>query len=268
MKISFIGGGIMCESILKGIISSGLTEPSDVSVGEPVQARRKMLASAHGVRVEADNAAAALGTDIVILSIKPQALESVLPSLADCLEPHQSLISIVAGATIKTIFVGTGHDAVIRIMPNTPAQIGAGISVWTASEGVSKSQRDMARSVVSTLGEEVYVASEDIIDMATALSASGPAYVFSFIEALVDAGVHIGMSRALAEQLAVETVLGSALMAKETGTHPAELRNMVTSPAGTTAEALVALEKGGLRATVTSAVAAAYRRSKELGQSK
>ena len=165
---------------------------------------------------------------------------------------------------MRSIADETGHQAVIRVMPNTPAQIGAGISVWTAAPAVTDDQREAARSVVATLGEEVYVESEDLIDMATALSASGPAYVFTFVEALVDAGVSIGMSRDLAGQLAIETVLGSARMAKETGTHPAELRNMVTSPGGTTAAALLELERGRLRHTVMGAVAAAYRRSKEL----
>lgn len=268
MRISFVGGGVMAEAILKGIVSSGLAAGKDISVGDPVETRRDELARSHGVNVHADNAKAVSGADLVVLSVKPQALGSVLPELGAALSPDQALASIVAGATIGTIADGTGHQAVIRIMPNTPAQIGAGISAWTASPAVTEPQRELARSVVATLGEEVYVAGEDLIDMATALSASGPAYVFAFIEALIDGGVHIGMSRELAGRLAVQTVLGSARMVKETGTHPAELRNRVTSPAGTTAEALMVLERGGLRPTVMAAVAAAYRRSKELGQNK
>ena len=265
MRISFIGGGVMGEAIMRGIVSSGLAAPSDIAVGEPVEARRAELASAHGVTTHAHNADAVGGADLVILSVKPQVLDSVLPALGEALEPHQALASIVAGATIRTIADGTGHAAVIRVMPNTPAQIGAGISAWTASAAVTEAQREITRAVVATLGEEVYVANEDLIDMATALSASGPAYVFAFVESLIDAGVHIGMPRPLAARLATETVLGSARMVKETGKHPAELRNMVTSPGGTTAAALMALEKGGFRPVVMEAVAAAYRRSKELG---
>ncbi|MDD9995253.1 MAG: pyrroline-5-carboxylate reductase [Dehalococcoidia bacterium] len=264
MKIAFVGGGRMCESIVTGIVSSSLAAPSDISVGEPVEARRSALLNEHGVRVHADNAAAIAGAELVVLSVKPQSLGSVLPSLGRALSSGQALASIVAGARMRSIADATGHQAVIRVMPNTPAQIGAGISVWTAAPEVTDDQREAARSVVATLGEEVYVESEDLIDMATALSASGPAYVFTFVEALVDAGVSIGMSRDLAGQLAIETVLGSARMAKETGTHPAELRNMVTSPGGTTAAALLELERGRLRHTVMGAVAAAYRRSKEL----
>ncbi len=271
----------MAEAILRGILSAGLAKPSDISVGEPIQARRDELARTHGVNVFGDNAESVARrsstaypplpssrrrAEMVVLSVKPQALGSVLPGLGAALKPDQVLASIVAGATIRTIADGTGHDAVIRIMPNTPAQIGAGISVWTASSAITDEQRTVARSVVGTLGEEVYVANEDLIDMATALSASGPAYVFAFVEALIDAGVSIGMSRDLASRLASEMVLGSARMVKETGTHPAELRNMVTSPAGTTAAALVALEAGGFRPAVIEAVVAAYKRSKELGK--
>ena len=254
----------MCEAIVTGIVSSSLAAPSDISVGEPVEARRRALSHRHGVSVHADNAAAVVGAELVVLSVKPQSLGSVLPSLGRALSSGQGLASIVAGARMRSITDETGHQAVIRVMPNTPAQIGAGVSVWTTAPDVTDAQREAARSVVATLGEEVYVESEDLIDMATALSASGPAYVFTFIEALIDAGVSIGMSRDLAGQLAIETVLGSARMAKETGTHPAELRNMVTSPGGTTAAALMELEKGRLRHTVMEAVTKAYRRSKKL----
>ena len=264
MKIAFVGGGRMCEAIVTGIVSSSLAAPSDISVGEPVEARRRALSHRHGVSVHADNAAAVVGAELVVLSVKPQSLGSVLPSLGRALSSGQALASIVAGARMRSITDETGHQAVIRVMPNTPAQIGAGVSVWTTAPDVTDAQREAARSVVATLGEEVYVESEDLIDMATALSASGPAYVFTFIEALIDAGVSIGMSRDLAGQLAIETVLGSARMAKETGTHPAELRNMVTSPGGTTAAALMELEKGRLRHTVMEAVTKAYRRSKKL----
>ncbi len=265
MNIAFVGGGAMCEAIVSGIVSSGLASPDGISVGEPVAARRAALAGAHGVRACAGNAEAVAGADLVVLSVKPQSLAPALSDLAAALEPDQALASIVAGATMGTIAAATGHRAVIRVMPNTPAQVGAGMTVWTCSADVTDAQRETARSVVATLGDEVCVDSEGLIDMATALSASGPAYVFAFIEALIDAGVAIGMPRPLADRLAVQTVLGSAQMARETGSHPAQLRNMVTSPGGTTAAALMELEKGGMRPAVMEAVAAAHRRAAELG---
>ena len=153
----------------------------------------------------------------------------------------------------------------IRVMPNTPAQIGAGMSLWLASEGVSEQVRETTRSILATLGEEMEVTDEKYLDMATALSASGPAYVFLFIESMIDAGVYMGMSREMARTLVVQTVLGSAMLVKETGRHPAELRDMVTSPGGTTAEALKALETGRFRAVVMEAIVAAYEKSKSLG---
>ena len=264
MNVAFVGGGTMCEALISGLLGAGVAEASDISVGEPVEARRNALSHGHGVRVHADNAAAVRGSEIVIVSVKPQSLAPVLSELGGSLSDGQVLASIVAGASIRAITGGTGHEAVVRFMPNTPAQVGAGITVWTAAPAVSHNQREVARSVAATLGEEIYVESEDLIDMATALSASGPAYVFAFIEALIDAGVNIGMSRDLASQLTIGTVLGSAKMAGETGMHPAQLRNMVTSPGGTTAAALAELERGGLRHTVLEAVAAAYRRSRQL----
>ena len=144
-------------------------------------------------------------------------------------------------------------------------QIGEGISVWTAAREVSQEQREQARAILSALGQEVYVEDEGYLDMATALSASGPAYVFLFIEALIDAGVQMGFPRRVAQKLVLQTVRGSAVFAQETGLHPAILRNMVTSPGGTTAEALYQLEKGGLRATVSRAVWAAYQKARHLG---
>ena len=266
MNIAFVGGGAMCEAIVSGIIASGLASPDGICIGEPVEARRAALAGAHGVRTHADNARAVAGADLVVLAVKPQSLAPALADLAAALRPDQALASIVAGATMGTISRATGHGAVIRIMPNTPAQVGAGMTVWTCSADVTDAQREAARSMVATLGDEVRVDSEGLIDMATALSASGPAYVFAFIEALIDAGVAIGMPRPLADRLAVQTVLGSAQMARETGSHPAQLRNAVTSPGGTTAAALTALEKGGMRAAVIEAVAAAHRRAGELGE--
>ena len=213
----------------------------------------------------ADNTKAAAAGDILVLSVKPQDLPGVMAQLEGSLRREQAALSIVAGARMSTLTEGLNHPNVIRVMPNTPAQIGQGISLWTCAAQVQDELREMARSVLSTLGEEIYVSDEKYLDMATALSASGPAYVFLFIESLIDAGVYLGLPRDMARTLALQTVLGSAGLVKETGRHPAELKDMVTSPGGTTAEALLALESGGFRANVINAVIAAYEKSMALG---
>ncbi|MBI4201842.1 MAG: pyrroline-5-carboxylate reductase [Chloroflexi bacterium] len=266
LNISFIGGGVMAEAILRGILSKGIAAPQEVCVGEPVEARRRYLSQAHGVKTTAENKEAARRGDMVIFSIKPQSLPEVSLELAGSLRKDQTALSIIAGATMRTLTNGLGHQAVIRVMPNTPAQIGAGMSLWIAAEPVPADARQTAAAILRTLGEEKEVHEEKYLDMATALSGSGPAYVFLFIESLIDAGVYMGMSRDMARAVAVQTVLGSTRLVQETGKHPAELRDMVTSPGGTTAEALRALEEGGFRATVLRAVVAAYEKSKRLGE--
>ena len=256
----------MAEAIIGGVLASNLTPPEDVSVGEPVEARREYLAQTHGIQVFADNADAISGADLAILAVKPQSLPYVLPDLSESLNPQQTVASIVAGVTLDTLLSGLGNNAVVRIMPNTPAQIGAGMSVWTATDAVSHSMRDGVGKILRTLGDEVYVPDEKLIDMSTALSASGPAYVFLFIEALIDAGVYLGMARDMARRLALQTVLGSTQLVQETGRHPAELKDMVTSPGGTTIAAIRAMESGGFRAAVLDGVVAAFDKSVELGK--
>ena len=265
MKIAFIGGGVMAEAIIGGVLASNLTPPEDISVGEPVSERREQLTKTHGLQAFADNEYAIRGADLVILAVKPQSLPEVMPSLSAGLSPQQTVASIVAGATIETLVSGLDQDSVVRIMPNTPAQIGAGMSVWTATAAVPGAMRHVVGDILRTLGDEVYVPDEKLIDMSTALSASGPAYVFLFIEALIDAGVYLGMPREMASQLALQTVAGSTQLVRESGFHPAELANMVTSPGGTTAEALLILEQGAFKGVVIGAVAAAYEKSKALG---
>ena len=266
MKIAFIGGGVMAEAIIGGILGQGVATAADICVGEPVESRRSALSDRYGVSTTAANTEAFRHGQLVVLSVKPQQLDRVLGELRGKLEANQAVISIVAGARMKSIVVGLEHEAVIRVMPNTPAQIGAGMSVWTAAPSVSSEHKEATRSILETLGEELYVDDEKYIDMATALSGSGPAYVFLFMESLVDAGVKLGMAPEMARKLTLQTVLGSARLVQETGKHPAELRDMVTSPGGTTAEALRELEAGGFRATVLDAVTAAYEKSRLLGE--
>ncbi|MCL0044326.1 pyrroline-5-carboxylate reductase [Dehalococcoidia bacterium] len=265
MKIGFVGGGIMAEAMLNGILNQRIAEPLDVCIGEPVEARRQDLEKRYGIKTTQYNQEATAYGDLLILSIKPQNLPSVLTELTGSIRKEQVVLSIIAGATLETISTGLSHRAIIRVMPNTPAQIGAGMSVWVAAAEVDESFRNTTRSILDTLGEELEVYQEQYLDMATALSASGPAYTFIFLESLIDAGVYLGMPRDMAQSLAIQTVLGSTKLTQESGRHPAELRDMVTSPGGTTAEALKILEEGGFRATLLNAVVAAYQKAKRLG---
>jgi len=264
-RIVLVGGGIMGEAIVRGLLREDLVQADRVTVCDPVAERREFLAGELGVRVSSDNADAARGADIVILAVKPQVLSDVMAGLNGAIDKGTLIVSIVAGATIKAMSKGLGAAAIVRVMPNTPGQIGEGISVWTATSHVTDEQRALAGSIVGALGQQVCVDREGYLDMATALSGSGPAYVFLFIEALTDAGVQMGFPRPVAAKLVLQTVKGSAVYAQGSGEHPAVLRNRVTSPGGTTAEALYAFEQGGLRATVTRAVLAAYEKAKSLG---
>ncbi len=266
MKLGFIGGGTMAEAMMNGVLKSGAATPGDIVASDVIKERRDYLHATYGITVVSSNAEAVEGSELGVLAVKPQDMADVLAVLKGKLAANLVVVSIVAGATIKSITKGLQHQAVIRAMPNTPGQVGAGITVWTATPQVTEQQRQSAKSLLSALGEEVSVPDEKLIDMATALSASGPAYVFLFIEALIDAGVYLGMSRELAKQLVTQTVLGSSTMVRDLKAHPAQLRDMVTSPGGTTAEALLALEEGGFRATVMSAVIAAYEKAKEMGK--
>ena len=265
MKLAFIGGGKMAEAIIRGALAGGLAAPGDIAVGEPVASRRDFLAGELGVSATADNPAAAGGADLVTLAVKPQDLGAVMHELKGRLD-NQAVLSIVAGARMATLFEGLGHRAIVRVMPNTPAQVGCGMTLWVCSLWVTQEQRDLTRALLAAVGEEICVADEKYMDMATALSASGPAYVFLLIEAMIDAGVYVGMPRDMARTLALQTVLGSVRLAMETGGHPAELKDMVVSPGGTTAEALRALEERGVPAAIVAAVDAAYQKSVRLGQ--
>ena len=264
--LAFIGSGTMAEAMIKGILNNGLTDPRRIIASGPRPERGRELEERYGVRSTTDNEEAAQAGDIVVLSIKPRVLPFVLDDLRSLIRPHQLIFSIVAGARIGTIAQVLQHLAIVRVMPNTPAQVGEGMSVWTATPEVTEEQRAQARAILQALGTEIYVEDEDALDMATAVSGTGPTYVFLMMEALVEAGVHLGFSRLVARKLVIQTVLGSALFAEESGRHLAELRNMVTSPGGTSAEAIYQLEKGGLRTIISKAVWAAYQKSKLLGE--
>jgi pyrroline-5-carboxylate reductase len=265
-RLAFIGGGTMAEAMIRGLLDRHLVPPSDVLVTGPRTERRADLAKTYGVNALADNAEAAGDADVIVLSVKPQVLASVMHELRGTLRGTQLVISIVAGATLRSLTTGLGHAAVVRAMPNTPAQVGMGVTAWTPTTSVDADQRERAKAILGALGEELMVDDENLVDMATALSGTGPTYVFLLMEALVDAGVHLGFSRRVAEELVLRTVEGSALFARKSGRHLAELRNMVTSPGGTSAAAIYQLEKGALRTVLSKAVYAAYQRTRELGE--
>ncbi len=267
-RIAFIGGGVMCEAILSRLLKGSSLSADAISVAEPIAARREQLAGKYAVHVTSDNAAAAEQATIVVLSVKPQIMSLAMESIKAGLAQTALVISIAAGVAIRSIQNVLGsQQPVVRVMPNTPAQIGEGLSVWTTTAQVSVAQKEQARSILQAMGREVYVENEHYLDMATALSGSGPAYVFLFMEALIDAGVQLGFSRPVAQQLVEQTLKGSVDFAIASGRHVAELRNQVTSPGGTTAAGLYELESGRLRTTIADAVRAAYRRSIELGKS-
>jgi len=265
MKLAFIGGGVMGEAIIAGVLANKVASPTDVAVCEIVPDRRNYLANTHGVTVTDSAANAGAGAEIVVLAVKPQEFASAGKALAGNLDAAQTVMSIMAGVSIETVKSTLKHEAVVRAIPNTPAQIGEGMTVWTATPSVRDASRKTVSSVLSVLGCEIYVADEKYIDMATAVSSSGPAYVFLVIEAMIDAAVHIGLRRDMAVPMVLQTVLGSARYAQETGKHPADLRNQVTSPGGTTTEGLFVLEEAGLRAAFMDAIQAAYEKAKRLG---
>lgn len=267
-KIAFIGPGVMAEAMIAGLIRTGVAKAEAMIAAGPTVERLEYLEEKYRLATSRDNAAAASQAEVVVLSVKPQRLDKVMAGMKGCLQPGALVLSIVAGASIDLISNGLAHPIVVRSMPNTPAQIGQGITVWTAAPQVSEEQREEARQILKALGEEIFVEEESYLDMATALSGTGPAYVFLFMEAMVDAGVHLGFPRRIAEQLVAQTVRGSVdfYRTHEEHVHLARLRNQVTSPGGTSAAALYYLEKAGFRTAISRAVWAAYERSRELGR--
>lgn len=266
--LAFIGSGTMAEAMIAGLLGQQLVPPQQIIAAGPRPHRGQQLGERYQIRWTTDNEKAAHEGEVVILAIKPQVLKTVIPQVRGQLRRQNLVLSIVAGAPLKLLADGIAHAAMVRAMPNTPGQIGQGITVWTAAAEVGPAGLEKARLILSALGDEVWVEDEDYLDMATALSGTGPAYIFLFMEAMIDAGVHLGFSRRLATQLVTQTMRGSVAYAQESDRHVAELRNQVTSPGGTSAEALYHLEKGGLRTVLSRAIWAAYQRSRALGQGK
>jgi pyrroline-5-carboxylate reductase len=264
-RLAVLGCGVMGEAMIASLLKGELVSTSQVRGAEPADWRRNELINRYDLDLTDSNAEAVADADLVLLTVKPQSLDDVFADLRGKLTDDQVVVSIAAGATLGRLLRGLGHPAIVRAMPNTPSQIGQGMTVWMATEDVTDEQGAMVAAVLSAMGKAVRVHDENEVDMATALSGTGPAYIFLMMEALIDAGVHLGFSRHIAEDLVLQTILGSVLYARDSGLHPAELRNMVTSPGGTTANALYHMEKGGLRTVMARAVWAAYERTVQLG---
>ncbi len=264
--ITFIGGGRMAEALVRGILAAGLIDADRILVVDPAADRRELLAGRFGVQVFATADGPAAASPVCLLAVKPQVMGPVLDDLATRLAADRLVISIAAGIPIRFIEQRLAAVAprVIRVMPNTPALIGAGAAALAGGGTVSEDDMATALAIFEAVGTAVVVAEKDL-DAVTGLSGSGPAYVFSFIEALVDAGVEMGLARPVAAELAVQTVIGAARLVQEQNEHPAVLRAMVTSPGGTTIAGLHVLERAGFQGIVMEAVGTATRRSRELG---
>lgn len=273
LHLAFIGCGVMGESMIAGLLRKQRVDPAHIAASHPRDLRRAELREKYGIDVFERNAEAAATiagkkNSALVLCVKPQRLARVLSDLDGVLDLDQLVLSIVAGAAIGHLAGELGTSKIVRAMPNTPSQIGAGITAWTCTEAVAYKERGHVREILTVLGKELFVETENMIDMATSLSATGPTYIFMVMEALTDAGVHLGFSREMAKELVQETMLGSVRFAMESHKHPAELRNMVTSPGGTSAAAIYQMEKGTLRTVLSKAVYAAYQRAVDLGEKK
>jgi len=265
-KVAFLGGGSMAEALIKGLIAAGTAKADQIMATDVSADRLAHLKKTYGISAAKSNVEAAREVRVIILSVKPQVIEKVLTEISSVVDDKKLVISIAAGialAKIEKSLRETSH--VVRVMPNTPALVLAGAAALSAGRNVTNDDLALVQSIFNSVGRAVVV-DEKLMDAVTGLSGSGPAYVFMIIDALSDAGVKAGLPRPLALELAAQTVYGSAKMVLETKEHPGKLRDMVTSPGGTTIDGLHALEKGNLRATLMNAVEAATARSKELGK--
>lgn len=265
-RVVFIGAGVMGGTLIAGMLEREIVSPEKIIAAEPNAARRAELESVYGIRTTENNVEAVADAGMLVLAVKPQQLEHALHELRGRADSIALVLSIVAGVKIRDIAEMVENARIVRAMPNTPGQIGEGVSVWTASYEVLDEHKKLAREVLQALGDELYVEEERYLDMATALTGSGPAYIFLFIEAMIDAGVRMGFAHAQAEKLVLQTMRGAVEYALQSGKPPTILRNQVTSPGGTTAAGLFALEKHGLRTAIQEGVWAAYQRAIELGE--
>ena len=256
----------MGEVILSSIMDKRIAKMKDIIVSDISEPRRHFLEQKYTILTTSDNQLAISDANIIVLAIKPQTLPMVINELKNKIKPSQLIISIIAGKTISALRGGLIHDRIVRSMPNTPAQIGEGVTVWTATREVTTTQKKQAALILGAMGREFYVEDERFLDMATAVSGSGPAYLFYFVESFIEAAVAIGWDRSMAKDLVFNTVLGSAQLLIQSDRDPADLRRMVTSPGGTTAEAVRVFDEGKLVELITRAVKAAYEKAQLLGR--
>ncbi|MFC1872401.1 pyrroline-5-carboxylate reductase [Chloroflexota bacterium] len=265
MNICFIGGGNMAEAIIAAVITKKLCPPGEITVADKDTARQAYLAQTYGLKIASSNTAAVKGCQNIVLAVKPKNLSDVLIELKGGLQPEQLVISIIAGVSMKRIGNGLIHAAIIRSMPNTPASVGTGLTAWTAAPKVTESQKHTAVGILSVMGKQIFFPEEKYLDVATAISGSGPAYFFLFVEAIAEAGVKLGLAPDTALEMVLQTMLGAGELMKQSGTAPAELRRMVTSKGGTTERALQKFDEAGFRSIVESAMNAAYDRARKMG---
>ena len=254
----------MAGAIIDGLLKSGRAAAGDITASAPSEATRRRAEETWGIMTTPDNASAAGDGDVVVLAVKPQMMDAVIDEIRDVLTPSHLIISIAAGRSMAYLREKLGEDkAIVRVMPNTPAMVGEGMSVWTAGERVTDEEKAVTENILTAFGlaEEV---PEKIFDAAGIVSGCTPAYVYMFIEALADAGTAEGVPRKLAYRLASQALLGSARMVLESGRHPGELKDQVTSPGGSTIEGVEALEDGAFRGTVMSAIRAAAEKTRRL----
>lgn len=264
IKLGVIGGGVMAEAIVSRLIAQNIIKADEVLVSEPSLQRRSFWQENYQVQVSMSNLEVAKTAEVMLLAVKPQVFSQVAVDFQEGIRPDLLIISILAGVGLERLQTAFPLQPIVRAMPNTPATVGAGITGIAPNKEVTLSQLEQAKTIFGSVGAVVEVP-EELLDAVTGLSGSGPAYVAMVVEALADGGVAAGLPRAIAAQLALDTVLGTATLLKESQLHPAVLKDRVTSPGGTTIAGIAALEKAGLRSALIEAVKAATVRSKELG---
>lgn len=266
--IGFLGAGQMATALAKGWLTTGLLDTARSLASDPVPAARVKFQTSTGVRAVDSNAEVLAATDVIILAVKPQTMNAALAEVRSSLSEKKLVVSIAAGITLKQLAEQLGSNTrIVRVMPNTPCLVGASASGFAAGPAATSADADLVAMLFNSVGK-AYAVPEQLLDAVTGLSGSGPAFVYVMIEALADGGVRMGLPRDIALALAAQTVLGSAKMVLETGTHPAALKDAVASPAGTTIAGLHALERAGVRAGLMDAVEAATKRATELGEKK
>jgi pyrroline-5-carboxylate reductase len=264
-RIAFVGSGVMAEVMINGLLTRGVISPDRIWAAGPRQERADQLIASYGVHGTTDNLEAAANADIVVLSVKPQTLAKVLKQIRGSIRHEHLVMSIIAGARMATLGSALGHPAIVRCMPNLPCQIHRGMTIWTATREVPEPVREHVRSILQTMGKEIYVPDETDVDRATAVNGTGPALIAHFVKSIEDGANFIGESRSLARRSVLETILGTAEMILSSDRHMGELIDSVTSPGGTTSRALHVLHQGRFSAVLTDAIDAAYRRTVEMG---